>query len=83
MELTTLALSEPLEIRVYPQLKVFRKLQHKDRKNFIIYLPVEWVNGFNIEKVSMQLCQLPNKDICVLVNLTEWQKVKPKEREQK
>jgi len=58
-------------------LKVYRKLCSKNKRSFIVYIPCEWVNGYNAGRVSLQLCEiLPEGHAGVLIDLLDSGQVK-------
>ncbi len=81
MQFKPLTLEGDLKLRLYPQLKLFRKLQSRGKSHYVLNLPIEWINGSASEKVSLQLAQ-SDKDLFVLVNLSEWGRTTNKAREQ-
>jgi hypothetical protein len=65
--------TEEKKLILFKMLKRYHKLCGKDRKNYILYLPVQWINGYNVERVSLQLGEMDG-DAIILINLTELSK---------
>jgi len=70
--------NEIVQLKVFPQLKVYRSLSWKDRYSACVYIPVVWLNGFNVKTVSLQLAQKESDGHTVVV--VDLQDVPPMER---
>ncbi len=64
---TEILQTHPITIEIFPHFFENRKLCRKGRKNIFVYLRKDWVQGWNSERVILQLGINPETQMPVIL----------------